>query len=69
MIIVKIPYTDAQLHATKRAIEMSNWCKENGLVHSRDYDWAFMNQLREIHFRFYSDDESRATMFALIWNR
>ena len=69
MIIVKIPYTDAQLHATKRAIEMSNWCKENGLVHSQDFDWSFMNHLKEIHFRFYSDEESLATMFALIWNK
>ena len=69
MIIIKIPYTDAQLHATRRAIEMSNWCKENGLVHSKHFDWSFMSELKQIHFRFYSDDESLATMFALIWNR
>jgi len=69
MIIVKIPYKDAQLYASKRAIEMSNWCKENGLVHSKDFDWSFMGNLKEIHFRFYSDDESRATMFALLWNK
>jgi hypothetical protein len=69
MIIVKIAYTDAQLHATKRAIEMSNWCKDNGLVHSKHFDWSFRHQLNEIHFRFYSDDESLATMFALLWQR
>jgi len=69
MIIVKIPHNDTQLLATKRAIKMSNWCKENGLVHSKDYDWAFRNLSNEIHFRFYSDDQSLATMFALLFNK
>lgn len=69
MIIVKIPYANAQYIATKRAIEMSNWWKENGLVHSQDYDWSFRSELHEIHFRFYSDEQSLATMFVLIWNK
>jgi hypothetical protein len=69
MIIIKIPYLGATNIAARRAIEMSNWCKENGLVHSKHFDWSFRHQLKEIHFRFYSDDESLATMFALIWNR
>jgi hypothetical protein len=69
MIIIKIPYIDAQRDAVSRAIEMSQWCKDNGLVHSKDYDWSFMRGQRQIHFRFYSDDESRASMFALMWNR
>ena len=69
MIIVKIPYLGDTNIAVRQAIEMINWCKENGLVHSKHFDWSFMNHLKEIHFRFYSDEESLATMFALFWNR
>lgn len=49
------------------AIEMSNWCKEQGLVHGQDYDWALITALREVHFRFYSESESIITIFALKW--
>ena len=69
MIIIKIPYLGATNIAVRQAIEMINWCKKNGLVHSQDFDWSFMNHLKEIHFRFYSDEQSLATMFALFWNR
>jgi hypothetical protein len=68
MKIVKLAYhANNQRLAAMWAIELSNWCKEQGLVHGRDYDWAFMNTIKEIHFRFYSDSESMSTMFTLRW--
>jgi hypothetical protein len=67
MIIVKIPFTDGQWEASARAIAMSKWCRDNGLEDNKHFDWAFRSNLKEIHFRFYSDEESLATMFAMIW--
>ena len=51
--------------ATRLGIELSAWCKEQGLVRDHDYDWAFNHG--ELHFRFYGDSESYATLFTLRW--
>lgn len=66
MKIVRIPYT-YQAKAAMFAIELSNWCKENNLEHGYDYDWALSTHEKEIHFRFYNDAESLATMLTLKW--
>jgi len=64
--IVKIPYND-QRGAAGVAIEMSYWCRDHGLVRDLDYDWAFITAEKEIHFRFFNDNDSYATLFALKW--
>jgi hypothetical protein len=48
-------------------IELSQWCREHGLVRDKDYDWAFMPNDRAIHFRFYGENESFASLFAIRW--
>ena len=50
-------------------IELSQWCKDNGLVRDKDYDWALITAKNEIHFRFFGDDPSFASMFALKWGK
>lgn len=66
MKIIRVSYSN-QKEAAMIAIDMSNWCKENGLRHSYDFDWALITKDKEIHFRFYSDSESYSTLFALKW--
>jgi hypothetical protein len=50
-------------------IELSKWCQENGLIRDRDYDWALMPGDNEIHFKFYGEDQSFTSMFALKWGK
>lgn len=66
MKLVTIPFLD-QRGSAQAAIEMSYWCKDQGLVRDIDYDWAFMTNKKEIHFRFYNGNDSYATLFALKW--
>jgi hypothetical protein len=49
-----------------RAVEMSRWCKANGLVQYLDFDWFFKTAYKETEFRFYGED-GMATMFSLRW--
>lgn len=67
MKLVVLPFSEHQRLAVNSAIEMSHWCKGHGLVLDRDYGWCFMADSREIHFMFYNDSESYATLFALTW--
>lgn len=66
MKTITIPYQN-QRTAVDSAIEMSRWCKGLGLVQNKDYDWAFKSQEQEIYFRFYGDNESVSSLFALKW--
>lgn len=50
---------------TRLGIELSMWCKQQGLLREQDYDWAHMQG--ELHFRFHGESESYATLFALRW--
>jgi hypothetical protein len=49
------------------AIEMSIWCRQQGLIIGTDYSWSFNPEDNEIVFKFYGASESLATMFALVW--
>lgn len=66
MKTVVIPYKD-QRNAVGEAITMSYWCKDMGLIREKDYDWTFKSNEKEICFRFYGEDESYASLFALKW--
>jgi len=54
--------------STMRGIEMSYWCRDQGLVRDKDYDWAFSTQRKELHFRFFDHAETFATLFTLRWS-
>lgn len=66
MKVVVIPFVD-QRNAAGEGIAMSYWCRDMGLVREVDYDWALMSATKEIHFRFYGDNESYSSLFALKW--
>ena len=65
---VKIPFVRRGLGANN-AIEMSIWCRQQGLVQNTDYNWRFCPDDNEIVFKFYGASESWASMFALVWVR
>lgn len=50
-----------------RMLEMSKWCKDQGLVHGKDYDYCAMDKKKEVHFRFFNEYESMGSMFAMRW--
>ena len=65
---VKIPFVRRGPGANT-AIEMSIWCRQQGLVNGTDYSWAFYPDDNKIVFKFYGTSESWASMFALVWVR
>jgi hypothetical protein len=67
-IEVKIPFVRRGPGANN-AIEMSIWCRQQGLIIGTDYSWSFNPEDNEIVFKFYGDSESWATMFSLVWVR
>jgi hypothetical protein len=52
MITVKIPFVRRGPGANS-AIEMSIWCRQQGLVNYTDYSWSFHPDDCEIVFEFY----------------
>lgn len=48
-----------------RMLEMSQWCKDQVLVHGKDYDYCAMDVKKEIHFRFFNEYESMGSMLEL----
>jgi len=66
--LVKIPFV-RHGPAANNAIEMSIWCRQQGLVNHTDYSWSYHPDDNEIEFKFYGDSESWASMFALVWNK
>ena len=53
--------------ASSLGIEMSRWCKEQGLMSGRDFDWAYHPEDYTVNFIFYGEAESFASLFALKW--
>lgn len=66
MITVKIPWV-CRGPGANSAIEMSIWCRQQGLTQGIDYNWSFNPDDNEIEFRFHGASESWATMFTLVW--
>lgn len=50
------------------AIDLSNWCKDHGLVPTVDYMWALHSDVDEVHFAFFDKAEAFGTFFALRWS-
>ena len=53
--------------ASSLGIEMSRWCKEQGLMSGRDFEWAYHPEDYTVNFTFYGESESFASLFALKW--
>lgn len=68
MTRVEVPWRD-QRAAALFSIELSNWCKEQGLIDRVDYNWQFKPQEQVTVFYFEDSAGSYATLFALKWVR
>lgn len=66
MIKVEVPW-NSMMHGATFSIELSNWCKEQGLVDAVDYNWHFIPEQRVTVFSFHDRAESYATLFQLKW--
>jgi hypothetical protein len=66
MKTVTIDWKDNVGDESKRAIEMSAWCKHTGLKHDVDYGWWLDNKNRKTYFKFKKD--SMSSMFILKWS-
>lgn len=63
---VSVQWKD-QRRGVEFGVMLSGWCREQGLVMNRDYEWYFKKNEREILFQFIGDGESFSTLFALKW--
>lgn len=69
MNIVKLPL-DARYPSERvtRALEISHWLSdEYGLEREKDFDWCFMSRDKEVHFRFFNDNEEMASFMVMKW--
>lgn len=66
MIKVEVPWKD-QMNGANFSIELSRWCKEQGLIDAVDYNWHFIPADRVTVFYFKDGAEMYATLFQLKW--
>lgn len=63
---VEIHWDDIR-EGTNLSIELSRWCKEQGLEDRKDYNWKFKPSTNSTIFYFEDHVESYATLFSLRW--
>lgn len=75
MITIQIPF-DAVIqyknldfmklhHASNHAIQLSDWCKDQGLIMGLDFEWSVQKDDEQIMFKFMNAGEKYSTIFAL----
>ena len=52
-------------HASNHAIQLAEWCKDQGLIMGLDFEWAVMIVDEYISFKFANKGKKYSTMFAL----
>lgn len=52
-------------HASNHAIELADWCKDQGLIMGLDFTWAVMKDEERLTFTFLGKGEKYSSMFAL----
>jgi len=52
-------------HASNHAIELADWCKDQGLIMGLDFVWAVLKDEDKVIFKFMNKGEKYSTMFAL----
>jgi hypothetical protein len=61
-------YSDTTLGwRAQKGIELSHWCRSQGLDLGSDYEWSFQRSMDELHFWF--RDPVMATFFNLKWGQ
>lgn len=51
----------------QKGVELSNWCRQQGLNLGTDYTWSFEHKIDELHFCFL--DPAFASFFSLRWTQ
>lgn len=77
MVEVKIPFSAiAQYknnsfmklhHASNYGIKMADWCKDQGLIMGKDFEWSVWSEESIISFRFFDKGEKYSSMLALMF--
>lgn len=52
-------------HASNHAMQLSEWCKDQGLIMGLDFEWSVWQGEKKIMFKFMNRGEKYSTMFAL----
>jgi hypothetical protein len=52
-------------HASNHAIQLADWCKDQGLIMGLDFEWAVFQTDEFVSFKFMNNGEKYSTMFAL----
>lgn len=52
-------------HASNHAIQLADWCKDQGLIMGLDFEWMVLQAEEKIMFKFMHRGEKHSTMFAL----
>lgn len=52
-------------HASNHAIQLAEWCKDQGLIMGLDFEWMVQQAEETIMFKFINRGEKYSTMFAL----
>jgi hypothetical protein len=52
-------------HASNYAIELSDWCKDQGLIMGLDFAWAVQQVDEYVSFKFMNKGEKYSSIFAL----
>jgi hypothetical protein len=66
VIRVEVPWTEKR-EGADFSVELSHWCKDQGLINRIDYNWHYIPDQRVTIFNFEHSVESYATLFALRW--
>lgn len=69
MRIFKIDGTRYSMSLGALALQISQWCKDQGLTHNVDYEYWLITAKQEIHIRFTEGNESTGSMLALYWSK
>jgi hypothetical protein len=52
-------------HASNHAIQLAEWCKDQGLIMGLDFEWSVQKDTEKIIFKFMNNGKKYSTMFAL----
>lgn len=70
--IVEIPFEKIKrlnwqetFHASQYGIELVQWCKQQGLLLYKDFEWRVDPKNKMIQFKFFNSAGTIPTMFAL----
>lgn len=62
---IKRPNWQETFHASEYGIELVRWCKSQGLLLYKDFEWRVDTENKKIMFKFFESAGNTPTMFML----